>query len=191
MSLPTRPERLLRRRSIPGPRLEALRTWEERESRSGDEWHNVMARFDTLAGRVVEGALQDFGPESYVFPRFDFPSRYDDAARFSLPTRPVRAGSSAGFRSPSCAISAASSLLADLLLDRTTCRGSSAGHRHAQELSGPVARVGADWLIFAKTGHSGERWSPDLWQRLPPGFEELVGHMRGSRNLHGWMHSCG
>lgn len=183
----------------PDPDWKPYRTWEvEGGAQWEDEWHNVWRRFDTTrGGEVVEGALQDWSDlDSYVFPRFDLPSRYDDAGKVFAANRDRYAlGHLPGFPFAIMRyLRRIEVFLADLLLEPDNVQRLQ--RRVIDMLKSCLdqwARVGADGIIFAEDWGTQERLlvSPDLWQRFfRPGFEELVGHAR-SRNLHVWMHSCG
>ncbi len=183
----------------PDPDWKPLRTWEvENGAQWEDEWHNVWRRLDTTrGGEVIEGALKDWSQlDSYVFPRFDLPSRYERAAQvFAENPGLYRLGGLPGFPFAIMRyLRRIDIFLADLLLER----------EHVERLNRRVidllkrcteqwAAAGADGVVFAEDWGTQERLlvSPSLWHELfRPGFEELVGHAR-SLGLHVWMHSCG
>ncbi len=183
----------------PDPDWRPYRTWEmEDGAQWEDEWHNVWKRFsNTSRGEVIEGALKSWDQlDSYEFPRFDLPSRYEEAARlFEEKPDLYHLGPLPGFPFAIMRyLRMVETFLADVLLYPDEVNRLQ---RRVIDLlkncMSQWAKVGADGVIFAEDWGTQERLliSPKLWEEMfKPGFEELVGHAK-SLGLHVWMHSCG
>lgn len=183
----------------PDPDWRPYRTWEmENGAQWEDEWHNVWRRLDTTrGGEVIEGALKDWADlDSYVFPRFDLPSRYEQAAQtFAEHPDRYHLGMLPGFPFAIMRyLRRIDIFLTDLLLERENVeRLNRRVIAMLKRCMDQWAAAGADGVFFAEDWGTQERLlvSPAMWQDLfRPGFEELTGHAR-SLGLHVWMHSCG
>ena len=181
------------------PDWKPIRTWEvEDGAQWEDEWHNVWRRFsNTSRGEVIEGALKDWGDlDSYAFPRFDLPSRYERPKQeFRENPDRYHIGGLPGFPFAIMRyLRRVEAFLADVLLypDEVT----KLQRRVVDMLKSCLdqwAKAGADGVMFAEDWGTQERLlvSPALWERMfRPGFEEIVGYAR-SVGIAVWMHSCG
>lgn len=183
----------------PDPEWKPYRTWEvEDGAQWEDEWHNVWRRFsNTTRGEVIEGALKDWADlDSYVFPRFELPSRYETAERtFAEKPDSYHLGHLPGFPFAIMRyLRRVETFLADVLLyPDEVGRLQRRVVDMLKKCLDQWARVGADGVIFAEDWGTQERLlvSPDLWVRMfKPGFDEIVGHAE-SLGVKVWMHSCG
>lgn len=183
----------------PDPDWKPYRTWEmEDGAQWEDEWHNVWKRFsNTTRGEVIEGALKSWNDlDSYQFPRYELPQRYDTAAEvFAQNQDKYLLGSLPGFPFAIMRyLRTVEQFLMDVLLYPDEVNALQ--DRVVLMLKGCLnewARVGADGVIFAEDWGTQERLlvSPDTWNVMfRPGFEQIVGHASGL-GIDIWMHSCG